>query len=272
MKVAIVGCGYVGTAVAQHWQSRGCVVLATTTRQERVSELATVADRIEVLHGGNAEHLRATLTDQQVVLLCVAPKRGGSYAETYLRTAETMAEVLPETQVQHLIYTSTSSVYGQHQGAWVTEETTVAPASDNGKVIAAAEQVLLEATNKQQKVCILRLGGIYGPGRTLAKIYGRAAGTTRPGKGDEHSNWVHLDDIVGAIDWAQRHQLSGIYNVVQDEVPTVRDLISRVCQRYDLAPVQWDHTQPSARSYNARVSNAKLKAAGYQFVHPSFWG
>ena len=117
----------------------------------------------------------------------------------------------------------------------------------------------------------LTISRIYGPGRTLAKIYGRAAGTTRPGKGDERSNWVHLDDIVGAIDWARRHQLSGLYNLVQDEVPKVRELIDAVCQRHDLEPVQWDETQPSSRFYNARVSNAKLKATGYQFVHPRFW-
>ncbi|NJN21811.1 MAG: SDR family oxidoreductase [Leptolyngbya sp. RL_3_1] len=271
MKVAIVGCGYVGTAVAQHWQAQGLTVLATTTCQERVSELATVADRIEVLQGDDAEHLRAALADQQVVLLSVAPKRGGSYADTYLSTAKTMAQILPQTDVQQLIYTSTSSVYGQHQGAWVTETTPIAPTSDNGKVIAAAEETLLAAMTDQQQVCILRLGGIYGPGRTLEKIYGRAAGTTRPGKGDERSNWVHLDDIVGAIDWARRQQLSGLYNVVQDEVPTVRELISAVCRRYGLEPVQWDETQPSSRFYNARVANAKLKATGYRFVHPRFW-
>ncbi len=271
MKVAIIGCGYVGTAMAQKWQSQGLVVLATTTRHERVSELATVADRIEVLLGNDAPQLRTALADQQVVLLCVGPKRGANYADTYLSTAQTLAQILPETGVKQLIYTSTSSVYGQHQGNWVTEATAVTPASENGKVIAAAEQTLLAAANAQQQVCILRLGGIYGPGRTLAKIYGRAAGTTRPGKGDERSNWVHLDDIVGAIDWVRRHQLSGLYNVVQDDVPKVRDLIDAVCQRHGLEPVQWDETQPSSRFYNARVSNAKLKDTGYQFVHPSFW-
>ncbi|MDA0674047.1 MAG: SDR family oxidoreductase [Cyanobacteria bacterium] len=250
MKVAIIGCGYVGSAVAQSWQSQGLIVLATTTRHERVSELAAVADRIEVLQGNDAERLRTLLADRQVVLLCVGPKRGASYADTYLSTAETLAQILPDTAVQQLIYTSTASVYGQHQGNWVTEATPVSPGSDNGKIIAAAEQTLLAAATPQQLICILRLGGIYGPGRTLGKIYGRAAGTTRPGKGDERSNWVHLEDIVGAIDWVRRHRLSGLYNLVQDDVPRVRELIDAVCQRHDLAPVQWDETQPSSRPYS----------------------
>ena len=271
MNVAIIGCGYVGTAVAQRWRTQGLSVLATTTRAERMSELASVADRVEVLLGADAERLRTVLADRQVVLLCVGSKRGANYTDTYLSTAQTLAQVLPDTGVQQLIYTSVYSVYGQHDGAWVTEDMPAAPATENGKIIAAAEQTLLETATPQRQVCILRLGGIYGPGRTLEKIYRRAAGSTRPGKGNEGSNWVHLDDIVGAIDWVRQHRLSGVYNLVQDEILTVRELIDAVCQRHHLNPVQWDESQPSARPYNVRVANAKLKRTGYQFVHPTFW-
>lgn len=270
MKVAIIGCGYVGTAVAQHWRDEGLNVLATTTRSDRMSELMTVADRVEVLRGTDAERLRLALANRQVVLLCVGSKGQESYADTYLGTAQTLAQILPATDVQHLIYTSTGSVYGQHQGAWVTEAMPPTPATENGKIIAAAEQTLLAATTPERQVCILRLGGIYGPGRTLEKIYSRSAGKVRSGKGDEGSNWVHLDDIVGAIDWVRQNRLSGIYNVVQDEVPTVRELITTVCDRYGLNPVTWDENKPSDRAYNVRISNAKLKRTGYQFVHPTF--
>lgn len=271
MKAAIIGCGYVGSCVAQRWRAQGLAVLATTTRTERVSELMNVADQVEVVRGTDAERLRSLLSDRQIVLLCVGSKRGANYADTYLGTAKTLAQVLPSTTVQQLIYTSTYSVYGQHHGAWVTEDAPAVPATDNGRIIVATEQTLLETMTPQRQICILRLGGIYGPGRTLEKIYSRAAGATRPGKGNEGSNWVHLHDIVGAIDWVRQHRLSGLYNLVQDEILTVRELIDTVCQRYHLDPVQWDETQPSDRPYNIRVSNAKLKGTGYQFVHPTFW-
>ena len=271
MKAAIIGCGYVGSTVAQRWRGQGLSVLATTTRAERVNELMTVADQVEVVRGTDAERLHALLADRQVVLLCVGSKRGGNYSETYLGTAKTLAQVLPSTTVQQLIYTSTYSVYGQHNGAWVTEEAPAVPATDNGKIIAATEQTLLETMTPERQVCILRLGGIYGPGRTLEKIYSRAAGSIRSGKGDEGSNWVHLHDIVGAIDWVRQHRLAGLYNLVQDEILTVRELIDAVCQRYRLDSVKWDETKPSDRPYNVRVSNAKLKGTGYQFVHPAFW-
>ncbi|MEL6602571.1 MAG: SDR family oxidoreductase [Cyanobacteria bacterium J06614_10] len=270
MKIAIVGCGYVGTAVAKAWQSQEHDVLVTTTREERVSELSAIANRVAVLAGTDKSALENALQDRQVVLLCVASKRGSSYADTYLNTAKTIADVLPRTAVEQLIYTSSCSVYGQHFGAWVSELMPPMPITANGKIIEQTEQTLLSATTPHRKICILRLGGIYGPGRTLAKIYSRVGGTTRPGKGEERTNWVHLSDIVAAIDWARERQLSGLFNVVQDEVPTVRELIDQVCDRSGIAPVQWDESQKSDRK-NVRVSNAKFKGTGYQFVHPTFW-
>ena len=78
---------------------------------------------------------------------------------------------------------------------------------------------------------------------------------------------IHLDDIVGAIALAQEQGLQGIYNLVQDSPTTVKQLIDLVCQRHQLPPVTWDASQPSTRPYNARVSNQKLKDAGYRFQH-----
>lgn len=269
IKATIIGCGYVGKEVARLWQQQGLTVTATTTSPGRVEELQTVADRVRVLRGTDPGAVQDCLVDQQVVLVSVGSKRGANYEETYLGTAKTLAEVLPSTQVQHLIYTSTYSVYGQHHGALVSEETPVNPATSNGEVIAATEGTLLALANL--RVSVLRLGGIYGPGRTLERIYRRAAGQRRPGAGAEWANWVHRSDIVGAIEYVRAHALSGIYNLVQDEIPTVKALIAEVCDRYNLDPVQWDPSQPSARPYNARVSNAKIKAAGYKFVHPRFF-
>lgn len=271
MNGAIIGCGYVGKAVAQLWQGQGLTVTATTTRQERVSELHPVANRVVVLRGSDGERLRQTLTGQDWGLVSVAGGRQGSYGETYLKTAQTLAAVLPQVpSVKQLIYTSTFSVYGDFGGAWVSEEMPVRPATANAEVLAATEQTLLATAHPDLRVCILRLGGIYGPGRELAKIYGRFAGTTRPGPGEEWSNWIHLDDIVGAIEFARVQSLEGVYNLVQDEIPSVRDLVGWVCDRNGLPPVTWDPTQPSNRPYNVRVSNQKIKAAGYRFCHPYF--
>lgn len=268
---AILGCGYVGSAVAKLWRQQGFSVTATTTSPERVAELQRVADQAAVVKGDDRAAMADLLAPQEVLLICVGAGRQANYTETYLKTAQTVVEALDQApHLRQIIFTSTYSVYGNYGGAGVREDDPAKPATDNGKIMLETEQVLLGAATAERRVCIFRLGGIYGPGRDLAKIYSRAAGTTRPGDGHEASNWIHLEDIVGAIAFAQTHALSGLYNLVQDEIPTVRELIDRVCRVHQLAPVAWDESQPSARPYNVRVSNQKLKAAGYTFQHGQF--
>lgn len=264
----IIGCGYVGKAVALRWQE-ALTVTATTTTIARVTELAAIAQNVQVVKGNDAVGLRSLLQDQAIVLLSLGAPNATAYEETYLQTAKTLVTVLKDMpSVQQVIYTGSYAVYGDRQGAWVDETSDVAPANRNGEILAETEQVLLSAASASLKVCVLRLGGIYGAGRGLVKIFGRAAGTTRSGKGEDAANWVHLDDIVGAIDFARARSLTGIYNLVGSVPITTRELLERVFAAHDLPHVTWDASQVSTRPYNARVSNQKLRDAGYQFRYP----
>lgn len=270
MNVAIIGCGYVGCAVAQFWQQKMTfVVTATTTTPERVPELQTVAQQVVVVQGNDSDLLKSVLRNQDVVLLSIGAKSADVYEETYLHTAQTLASVLKQIpSVQQLIYTGSYAVYGDRNGAWVDEESLIAPAHQNGQILSDTEQVLLSASSENLRVCILRLGGIYGPGRELVKIFGRYAGTTRPGNGKDTTNWIHLDDIIGGIRFARRNRLQGIYNLVDDAHLTTGELLDRVCETHNLPKVKWDSSQESKRPYNAKVSNKKIKDAGYKFIHP----
>jgi nucleoside-diphosphate-sugar epimerase len=270
-KAAILGCGYVGTAVARRWSTQGIHVTATTTTPERVNDLRGIAEAVRVVHGSDLAAIIDLLKNQDLLLIAVAGGRRMGYEAVYLNTAKTIGAALSQTHnLRQIIYTSSFSVYGDHQGQWVTEEDPIFPATDNTKILAETEQTLLNQVTPDRRVCVLRLGGIYGPNRELHRIYSRAAGSTRPGAGTEGSNWIHLDDIVGAIDFAREQSLSGIYNVVQDEILTSRELVDRVCTAHGMAPVTWDPSRPSQRPHNVWVSNQKLKAAGYQFQNPTF--
>jgi nucleoside-diphosphate-sugar epimerase len=270
MKVAIVGCGYVGTATARHLQGKSdCTVTATTTTASRVSELEGVAQRVVVLKGNDAGAIASLLQDQDAVMLCVGARNADAYRESYLETVTTLVSVLQQIPtVKQVIYTGTYSVYGDCQGKLVNEESPVAPANPNGEILAETERVLLAASNPNLQVCILRLGGIYGPGRELVKIFGRWAGTTRPGAGEDATNWVHRDDIVGGLTFALDNRLQGIYNLVGDVSLSSRELVDRIFETHNLPKATWDTSVSSVRPYNARVSNQKIKAAGYQFIHP----
>ncbi len=267
MNIAIIGCGYVGDAVARYWHQQNTVTVTTTT-PEKVTALSEVADRVVVLQGNDAEGMLKLLENQDTVLLSVGAKNSGTYTETYLQTAQTLISVLQQTKIQQIIYTGTYSVYGVQNGATVDEETPVAPANSNGEILCETEKILLQANSENLRVCILRLGGIYGPGRELVKIFGRAAGSTRPGDGKDITNWIHLDDIVAALEFARQHRLQGIYNLVDDAHLSSSELFERLCTQHNLPPVFWDATQQSTRAYNSFVSNQKLKDAGYKLIHP----
>lgn len=271
VKVAIVGCGYVGKAIAHHWQQDGKYqITATTTTPARLSELEQLAQQAVIVQGDDATALESAIHDRDIVILSIAPKSfaADSYESTYLQTAKNLVRVLPLTTVKRVIYTGSYSVYGDKNGAWVDEESPLTPANQNGQVLAETEKVLLSVANDKLKVCILRLGGIYGQGRELTKIFSRAFGTTRPGNGETYTNWIHLDDIVSAIAFAAEQQLDGIYNLVGDAPPLSRDLLQNLCDRYNLPQVSWNHALPETRPYNARVSNRKIKTAGYKFIYP----
>jgi nucleoside-diphosphate-sugar epimerase len=270
MNITIIGCGYVGFRVAQFWQQeRNFIITATTTTPERVAELETTAQRAIVLQGNDFEKLKSVLKNQDVVLLSVGSKGPNTYEESYLQTASNLVSVLKQTpSVQQLIYTSSCSVYGEQNGALVDEETQVAPTNPGSEILYATEQELLSGSSDNLRVGILRLGGIYGPGRELVKIYSRFAGTTRPGNGEEPANWIHVDDIVAAVEFVRRHRLQGIYNLVDNDDLTTREISDRLCEIHNLPPVTWDSSLSSKRLYNAKISNKKITEAGYELIHP----
>ncbi|MEH2253220.1 SDR family oxidoreductase [Nostoc sp.] len=270
MNVAIIGCGYVGYKVAQDWQQKkNFVVSVTTTSPERVSALQSVSQRVVVTRGNDLDSLKSVLHNQDVVLLSVGAKNGEVYEETYLQTAQSLVSSLQQIpSVKQLIYTGSYAVYGDRNGVWVDEETPLAPANLNAQILRKTEDVLLSASSENLRVCIFRLGGIYGTGRELLKIFSRYSGTTRPGNGEDIKNWIHLDDIVGAIEFARHRRLQGIYNLVDDAHLTSQDLLERLFEKYNLPKVKWDTSITSTLPYNAWVSNEKLKEAGYQLIHP----
>lgn len=272
--ITILGCGYVGSALAYYWQDRGHFVTGTTTSWERVASLSEIVSQVVLLKGDDADAMQSIVQGQDSIVVSVAPTSSRAaeedgYSTTYLSTAKNLVKALEQApRVKQIIYLSSCSVYGDRQGNWVDENSTIMPQDYRSQVLYEAEQTLMQANKENQRVCILRLGGIYGPGRELIRMYGGLAGMTMPGKGDRVINWTHRDDIVKAIEFARLNELEGIYNLVDDSQLTVKEQVERVCSKYSLPPVYWDSSQLGRRGNSARISNQKLKAAGYELVHP----
>jgi nucleoside-diphosphate-sugar epimerase len=117
---------------------------------------------------------------------------------------------------------------------------------------------------------VLRLGAIYGPGRDLNRRFKALAGTTRPGDGQSHSNWIHRDDVAGAMAAALAGAWDQTVNVVDDQPWRVADLLDRICTAAELPPVQWSGASPdSTPTADRRISNRRLLSLGYALRHPT---
>ncbi|MGL5939183.1 MAG: NAD-dependent epimerase/dehydratase family protein [Waterburya sp.] len=271
MKVAIIGCGYVGSEVARLWKAAGDEVTVTTTTPEKREQLQAIASEVVILTGNDLPSLQKVVAEKDIILLSVGAKQrtAEGYRQAYLETAENlMSAIGNNSKVKQLIYTSSYGIINNTSGDLVDETVAVNPVSEGNKIMYQTEQVLQKTLTSELKTCIFRLSGIYGQGRELSKIFQKRAGTTQPGTGENYTNWVHLDDIVRAIAFAREKQLEGIYNLNSDQVLTSKEFFNNLFQAHNLPSIIWDTSQPSTRSFNLKLDNQKLKNAGFKFQHP----
>ena len=188
MTKLIFGCGYLGHRVAKLWQATGkevCVV--TRSVESGAAKLRDEGFQTVVADVANASTL-TNLPPADTVLFAVGFDRSASntIAEVYAGGVYNVRQALPSS-VERFIYISTTGVYGPADGGWVDENTQPNPQRDGGKASLAAEQMLAENS------IILRLGGIYGPGRIpyLAKL---RAGEPIAAPSEGWLNLIHVDD------------------------------------------------------------------------------
>ncbi len=274
LQITIIGCGWLGLALASHWRQRHGLVL-TTTRPERLPQLEALGATALVVQGDDRNAMARALEQADVVVLTLAPRGdrqvdAAAYASTYLSTCRSLLELLPELPLlRQIIYTSSCGVYGDAGGDWIDESTPPQPRDDHAAVLLQAE-ALLGAVQpvrdggraRAPAVALLRLGALHGPGRELAPRLARLAGSRRPGDGSTWSNWIHRDDAVAAIDRVLESGFSGTLNVVDGQPVTLRQLMDRVCSSQGLEPVQWTGGTEQAPAANRRIRNTHLLALG----------
>lgn len=268
MRICIIGCGYVGKAIAQKWRAGGHEIAVTTRSLERAYELRSVADLVYILDEDWSELIKK----QDVVLVSVAPDVKSDYIQTYLRTAENLLKALKGSSVSQIIYTGTTSIYGDHQGDWVTEDTAPNPEHANAHILLETERIFLKMTSDTRNVCIFRLGEIYGPGRSVENRLQRMQGQKFPGNGQNYTNLIRLDEILSALDLSLKNKWSGIFNLCNDIHLQRKEWYQKICELHGWPPVQWDETLKNPHTGNKRVSNLKLKSMGWSPLAKSLDG
>lgn len=277
---AILGCGYVGEAVARAWKQEGHALWATTTRRERLAELSELVETPLIFDSGDSSTNLDFAADLDGILVSFAPSKTSGvdlaqYRLTFLSGLQRLIETLdrrPQSTPLQLIYLSSCGVYGNRHGAITSETAPTDAAHPVNQVLLQAEEIIGSIRSDKIKVCVLRLGGIYGPGRDIAAMLLSAAGSVVQRNGLNVPCWIHRDDIVRGVCFAFDHGLNDTYNLVNDTQLSGQELTDRLCERAGLPLAKWLTINTSDRVLNARVSNAKLKQLGFSFSYPCITG
>ena len=268
MTVLIAGCGDLGTEAGLRFAAAGFSVLGWRRS----------ADKIPAPLAGQAADLTGELpripADTDVVVIAVAAGRRTeeAYRAAYVDGTANVLNALERDGVhpRRILFVSSTAVYGDAGGGWVDEGTAPAPATVTGAVILEAE-ALLHA--RRPDAVVLRLSGIYGPGRTRlidSVTGGTAVVPARP----QLTNRIHRDDAAAAIVhlMTQVHAPAPLYLGVDDEpvdlAEVLRFLAAELGRELPAAPEE--SSTESSRGGDRRLSNARLRGTGFEFAYPTF--
>lgn len=265
MRIAVIGCGYLGSAAAALYTQAGHAVTATTRRPERLKQLSGVAQKAALYFGKDEEELGLLVEANDLILVTIGADSPDHYEAAYLQTARMMRHLATTRKIRRrLIYTSSASVYGDHHGYWVDEASELRSQTDQGKVLIQAESLYLSLQDLGWHVAILRLAEIYGPGRELTDKARRGVGHP-----EFFTNMIHRDDAAAAIAYLSQQDLQGIFNLADDDHPTRQELAEQVSTQQGLsAPTPPEGIIQRLHSGNKRVSNHKVKSVGFTFQYP----
>lgn len=268
MRLFILGLGYSAGHFVRRFGGSFSHVAGTMRDPVKRDDLTSIE-----LHGFSgsrpADATVNRISDADVLLVSIPPGGTGDPALTAL------GDVLAARR-RKIVYLSTIGVYGDRAGAWVDESTPPQSSLDRAQMRVAAEQAWTKIAHGN--VAILRLAGIYGPGRN-ALVTLRSGTARRIIKPGQVFNRIHVDDIASSIMAAIHHNGGGTWNVCDDEPAPPQDVITYAAQLMGVAPPAEEAFEAAemsamARSFyasSARVSNARLKRElGVTLAYPTY--
>ncbi|MFC7186835.1 NAD-dependent epimerase/dehydratase family protein [Halorubrum yunnanense] len=290
MRVVVVGCGYVGLELATQLGERRHAVTGVRRSDAGLDAIERVEEGID--GDGVVDAVRADATDPSsldalpdadaVVFAVSSGGRGAEAArEVYVDGLRNVIEAYAgrPSPPDRLVYTSSTGVYGDHDGTWVGEETPIDPTTEKTGVLAEAERIALEAAGDAGiDGTVARFAGLYGPGRYRLNRY--LDGPVTGG----YLNMVHRDDAAGAVRYLLETDCArGEPVVVVDDEPVDKhafaDWLADECgvsrpekRAKDERIAAGDLSAAAERRVRTskRCSNDQLRALGYEFAYPTF--
>jgi nucleoside-diphosphate-sugar epimerase len=279
-RLVIFGCGYVGSAVAQAAVAGGARVEALTRNPEKADRLRK-AGLSNVVLADLASSDWHTHIEPGVDFVVNTVSSGGpdAYQRSYVGGMRSILAWAERGTIGTMVYTSSTAVYPQGGGATVDETAEATGGTPNGLIIRESEKLLEQAPAViRARWFILRLAGIYGPGRHHLLDQLRDGAMTLNGSGEHRLNLAHRDDIAAAIVGCLQAPATvpgGIFNVA-DKAPAMRaEVVRWLSERLGRAVPAFDGSTTARRGGapmpDRVISSAKIqRTLGWQPLYPDY--
>ncbi|MBC2604200.1 NAD-dependent epimerase/dehydratase family protein [Puniceicoccus vermicola] len=280
----ILGCGYVGSAVARQWMAEGVEVWGVSRNAETLSQIQGEGFHPVVAEVDDVEWHDQVPAEPDFVLNCVSSAALGieGYRKSYLGGNESLLRWARNRKPGKVIYTGSTAVYPFTDGREVWEDDAGGDLSDTGEVVLESEKMLLEDAELGPRASVLRLAGIYGPGRHHLLDQVQKSSGVLPGRGDYYLNLIFLDDIVSAVMAVFASGKSGgrVYNLADGNSPTKEEMVAWLADRIGCPVPVFDPNATGGRrmrvnraggSPNRRVKIDRIRSeVGWEPAFPSF--
>jgi nucleoside-diphosphate-sugar epimerase len=268
-RILIAGCGYVGEATADLFHAAGWNVEGWVHSAQSAAAFEAKPYRVSAVDISQRAEVSGHAGGFDAIVHCASSHGGDAemYRRIYFNGAGNLLKSFPAAKI---LFTSSTSVYGQHDSSRVTEESEAKPIRETSRILLETENLVLDKDG-----IVARLAGIYGPGRSalLTKFLNGTA-TIDP-ENDRFVNQVHREDIVSALFLLLNREpqpCAQIYNIVDDEPILQSDCYRWLAQRLNrsLPPIGQSRPHRKRGNTNKRVSNSKLRQLGWTPQYPTF--
>lgn len=266
MRRLVVGCGYLGERVARFWRDAGDDVYATT-RGDRADALSRAGLRplkMDVTHGPALGPL--PVVDTVVFAVGRDRRSRATMLDIHVTGLRSLLDTLP-VSTGCVIYVSSTGVYGQDAGEWVDEESVCEPVSEGGKACLSGERLLI-AHARGRDALVLRLAGLYGPGR-VPRGADLTAGRPIAGPPDAYLNLIHVEDAAAAVVAAAASGpvTARTYAVSDGHPPTRGEYAGWLATQLGVPPPVFE----AGSGLGKRVRNARaVHELGLRLKYPSY--
>lgn len=260
MRKLVIGCGYLGERVALEWLRQGDEVWVLTRSSTNAERFAGMGMKPVIGDVLDPESLR-TLPAVETVLYAVGFDRTGPASKRAVYV-DGLSNVLRQVGAtcQRFVYVSSTSVYGQNAGELVDESSPTVPTEENGCICRDAEAVVWQAMSAAN---VLRLAGIYGPGRLLARVEQLRRRDRLTGNPESWLNLIHVDDAARTVLAAETRGVPGATYLVCDDRPLPRrEYYTALAEKVGAPVPQFEELAadaPELRRLNKRCVNRRLR-------------